>query len=63
MVDLPAGEVRAADVPFFALAVRGQDERALARADQNPYLAHLFLLVFLPADISGDASIEHRVQR
>ena len=30
VVDLPAGEVRAADVPLLALAVRREDERALA---------------------------------
>ena len=40
VVDLPAGEVRAADVPLLALAVGREDERALACADQNPYLAH-----------------------
>ena len=42
VVDLPAAEVRAADVPPLALAVRRQDERALARADQYPYSAHRF---------------------
>ena len=40
VIDLPAPKVGAADVPLFALAVRRQDERALARADQNPYSAH-----------------------
>ena len=40
MVDLPAAEVGTADVPVFALAVRRQDERALARANQHPHLAH-----------------------
>ena len=34
VVDLPAGEVRTADVPLFALAVGGEDECAFARADQ-----------------------------
>src|SRR5256886_638652 len=40
VVDLPPREVRATDVPPFALAVRRQDERALARADQDSYSAH-----------------------
>ena len=40
VVDLPAREVGTADVPLFALAVRRQDECALARADQYPYPAH-----------------------
>src|SRR5437879_10405325 len=40
VVDLPPREVRAADVPPFALAVRRQDERALARTDQDSYSAH-----------------------
>ena len=44
VVDLPAREVRAADVPLLALAVRRQDERALARADQYSYPAHPQLL-------------------
>ena len=39
VVDLPAGKMRTADVPLFALAVRRQDERALARADQYSYTA------------------------
>src|ERR1700675_4664702 len=33
--------MRAADVPLLALAVRCQNERALARANQHPYLAHV----------------------
>src|SRR5437016_3378109 len=40
VVDLPAREVRATDIPPFALAVRRQDERALARTDQDSYSAH-----------------------
>ena len=35
VIDLPAAEERAADVPLLALAVGGEDERALAGADQN----------------------------
>jgi hypothetical protein len=46
MIDFPAGEVRAADLPFLALAVRREDKRALARADQYPDLAHRFSLFF-----------------
>src|SRR5271156_4827298 len=41
VVDLPSRKVRAVDIPMFALAVRSQDERALPRTHQNPYLAHL----------------------
>src|SRR5690349_2055176 len=33
-----------ADVPLFALAVRRQDECALARSNQDPYFAHRPLL-------------------
>ena len=44
VVDLPARKVGAADVPPFALAVRRQDERALACANQYPYPAHPSLL-------------------
>ncbi len=40
VVDLPAREMRPADLPLLPLAVRGQDERALARARQYPYTAH-----------------------
>src|SRR5712691_5409245 len=40
VVDLPAPEVGATDVPPFALSVRRQDEGALARANQYPYPAH-----------------------
>src|SRR5438445_490457 len=40
MVDLPAPEVRAAHIPPLALSVRGQDECALACADQYSYTAH-----------------------
>ena len=42
VVDLPAGKVGAADVPPLALAVRRQDERALARPNQYPYSAHRY---------------------
>src|ERR1017187_5541439 len=34
MINLPAPKVGAADVPPLATAVRGHDERALARANQ-----------------------------
>src|SRR5437867_2090756 len=44
VVDLPAPEVGAADVPPLALSIRRQDERALPRADQYPYPAHPSLL-------------------
>src|SRR6202035_5235938 len=44
VVHLPAREVRPADVPLVALAVRLHHERALARADQYPNSAHRSLL-------------------
>src|SRR6267143_1877230 len=34
VIDFPTRKVRAINLPFFALAVRGQDERALACADE-----------------------------
>src|SRR5204863_5897184 len=40
VVDLPAGKVRAADLPLLALAVGVEDEGALARADEYAYAAH-----------------------
>ncbi len=46
VVDLPAPKVRATDIPLIAFAIRCQDERALACANQDPYLTHL---PFLPA--------------
>ena len=44
VINLPARKVRAADRPLLALAVRCQDERALPRANQHSYFAHLFFL-------------------
>src|SRR2546429_7781705 len=44
VVDLPACEVRAADIPALALALRCQDERTLAGTHQHPYTAHDSLL-------------------
>src|SRR5258708_1106753 len=40
VVHLPAPKVGAADIPPIALAVRRQDERALACANQYSYPAH-----------------------
>src|SRR5690606_6177791 len=54
VVDLPAREVRPADLPPIAPAVRRQDECALARADENPYPAHLHLLAGIPEGPSGE---------
>src|SRR5438105_15721986 len=45
VIDIPPGKVGAADVPELALAVRCQNERALARTDENPYAAHSLLLL------------------
>src|SRR5262249_2214264 len=44
VVDLPAGEVRALDVPLLTLAVGCQDERALARPDEDSHATHSNLL-------------------
>src|SRR5262245_64155187 len=40
VIDLPAAEVRTTHVPALALAVRRDDERALACPDENSYPAH-----------------------
>src|SRR6266702_3741165 len=52
VVDLPACEVRAADIPALALSVRCQNEGSLSRADQYSYSAHDPLLS-LPAPSRG----------
>src|SRR5262245_42075813 len=44
MIDFPARKVGTADVQPFALCVRCQDERALARPNQYSYSAHNLLL-------------------
>ena len=41
VVDLPAGKERTEHVPVPSLAVGAQDERSLARADQDPDTGHL----------------------
>src|SRR5262249_44558615 len=51
MVNLPAAKMGAADVPAFALAVRGENECPLTRTNQNPYSAHVILL----RECNGDA--------
>ena len=56
VVDLPAREVRAADLPAFPLAVRRQDERALARADQT---RTLLIATSLPPANPGMLAGEH----
>src|ERR1017187_407734 len=43
MINLPTSKLEIADIPFFALAIRSQDERALLCANQNTYFAHRFL--------------------
>src|SRR5437867_11325458 len=42
MIHLPAREMRTADIPLRAIAVRCQDECALLCADQYSYFAHRF---------------------
>ena len=51
VVDLPAGKVWPTHLPPFSLAVRRQDERALAGTHQDSYLAHSLLL----PERSGDS--------
>jgi hypothetical protein len=45
VIDLPAAEVRAVDLPALTFAVGGEDEGAFAGADQDPYSTHGSLLV------------------
>src|SRR5258707_4676127 len=45
VIDLPAGEMWAADLPFFALAVGRKNKRSLARANQHSNFAHVLLLL------------------
>ncbi len=54
VVDLPAAKVGTADVPPLALAVRGQDKRALACTHQDPYSAHTFLRVEIAEMLAGE---------
>ena len=44
MINLPPVEIRAADIPLLAFAIRRQDERALVCAHQHSYAAHVFPL-------------------
>src|SRR5262245_50517396 len=55
VVNLPPGKERSADIPFVALAVRGQDECALARTGEDSNAAHLLL----PSDWSADTGERH----
>ena len=43
MINLPAGEVRAADVPILTFPVGSQNKGAFACAYQNSNFAHRFL--------------------
>ena len=45
VIELPPGKVRAAYFPVFALAIRREDESALASANQYTNSAHLKLLL------------------
>src|SRR5436309_10262601 len=56
VIDLPPGKVGAADVPPLAFAVRCQNERALARANQYSYTAHPFLLLEFREMLAGSIS-------
>src|SRR5688572_11276105 len=61
VVHLPAREVGTTDIPPFALLIRRQDKRALARTDQNPHAAHPRLLSEPPETIACGA--RHLVER
>src|SRR5262249_25333657 len=61
VVDLPTPEVGAADVPPPALAVRGQEERALLCPHQNPYSAHPFLLPEFQEMPAGELTVSPKV--
>src|SRR5205823_340253 len=50
VIELPAAEMRAADVPPLALAVGGQDERAFPCADEYSYFAHDSLSIETASD-------------
>src|SRR5713226_4265708 len=56
VVHLPAGKMRAANVPILALAVRREDESALSRANQHSDLAH----ALLPPEHYGYTSQNYR---
>src|SRR5208337_4313727 len=45
MKNFPAREMGSTDVPILARPIRRQDERALARANQQPHLAHVLSFV------------------
>src|SRR5580698_4070512 len=47
VIHFPSGEMRAADVPLFALAVRRENECAFARTYENSHPAHTSLLILL----------------
>ena len=60
VVDLPAAEMRPADLPVPPGAVRRENEAALARADEKPYSAHdvsdlprIYSSTFLASTSSG----------
>src|SRR2546423_7818704 len=53
VVDLPAAEVRPADVPLLAVPVRREDERPLAGPDRYSHSVHL-PDPFLPSTLGGD---------
>src|SRR5580700_240276 len=44
MINLPTRKIWPADIPRVAFSICRQYERAFARTNQNPYLAHVSLL-------------------
>src|ERR1700680_4108234 len=63
VVNLPAGKVGAADVPFFPLAVRRKNKCALPCANQYAYFAHVSrsFLKFAPLWINFLCTASHTI--
>ena len=62
VINLPPRKMRAANLPPLPLAVRRQDERALARTDQNSYLAHAVSLDFIPLGFHSPDTLASTLQ-
>src|SRR5689334_3504124 len=63
MVDLPAREMRTGDLPLLALAVGGENERALLRPDEDSDPAHDMLRWWKAENIRSDRSRPDRQSR
>src|ERR1700675_1725213 len=58
VIDLPAGEMRAADLPIFAFAVGRKNECTLARAHQDSNFAHVLLLLVIAIFVRAIWSVQ-----